>query len=303
MKRILFAIKDYMDLAGKVKACGDFEDGILEVNHFSDGERYQRIISVVENRDVVLLGGTVSDEATLELYDLACSFVSYGADSLTIVIPYFGYSTMERSVLSREVVTAKTRARLLSSIPKSNRGNKVLLFDLHAEGIQYYFEHDLYPVHVYCKQIVMAVARQYGGNDFVMASADAGRAKWVESLANDLGVNAAFILKRRLKDDNTEVSAVNADVAGRIVIIYDDMIRSGGSIINAAKTYKEAGASRILVITTHGLFVNQAIDKMRACGVIEKIICTDSHINALKFHDDDFVEIHSLAKLISDVIS
>ena len=72
-----------------------------------------------------------------------------------------------------------------------------------------------------------------------MASTDAGRAKWVESLANDLGVGAAFILKRRLKGDHTEVSAINADVAGKTVVIYDDMIRSGGSIINAAKIYKE----------------------------------------------------------------
>jgi ribose-phosphate pyrophosphokinase len=234
MKKILFAIKDYEYLAKKVLACSDFEKGQLKVNHFTDGERYQRIISNIENRDVRLIGGTVNDQATLELYDLASSLVSYGANLLTLVIPYFGYSTMERAVLPGEIVTAKTRARLLSSIPKSNRGNKVLLFDLHAEGIQYYFEHDLYPVHVYCKDIVIKAAQEYGGDDFVMASTDAGRAKWVESLANDLGVNAAFILKRRLKGDHTEVSAINADVAGKTVIIYDDMIRSGESIINAA---------------------------------------------------------------------
>ncbi|WP_345953942.1 ribose-phosphate diphosphokinase [Mucilaginibacter sp. PAMB04168] len=302
MKKILFAIKEYEYLAKKLLVCADFEQGILEVSQFTDGERYQRIISVIENRDVVLVGGTVSDEATLELYDLASSLVSYGANSLTLVIPYFGYSTMERAVLSGEIVTAKTRARLLSSIPKSNRGNKVLLFDLHSEGIQYYFEHDLYPVHVYCKSIIMAVARQYGGDNFVMASTDAGRAKWVESLANDLGVNAAFILKRRLKGDHTEVSAINADVAGKTVVIYDDMIRSGGSIINAAKTYKEAGAADIFVITTHGLFVNDGINKLRNSGLIKKLICTDSHANTSLFSDDDFVEIKSLAQLICEAI-
>ncbi|WP_345950050.1 ribose-phosphate diphosphokinase [Mucilaginibacter sp. PAMB04274] len=302
MKKILFAIKEYEYLAKKLLVCADFEQGILEVSQFTDGERYQRIISVIENRDVVLVGGTVSDEATLELYDLASSLVSYGANSLTLVIPYFGYSTMERAVLSGEIVTAKTRARLLSSIPKSNRGNKVLLFDLHSEGIQYYFEHDLYPVHVYCKPIIMAVARQYGGDNFVMASTDAGRAKWVESLANDLGVNAAFILKRRLKGDHTEVSAINADVAGKTVVIYDDMIRSGGSIINAAKTYKEAGAADIFVITTHGLFVNDGINKLRNSGLIKKLICTDSHANTRLFSDDDFVDIKSLAQLICEAI-
>lgn len=298
MKKLLFNITDYEYLAERVLASGLFEKGELEVSHFTDGERYQRIICNIENRDVVLLGGTVSDQATLELYDLASSLVSYGANSLTLVIPYFGYSTMERAVLSGEIVTAKTRARLLSCIPRSNRGNKVLLFDLHSEGIQYYFEHGLYPVHVYCKDIVIAAAREYGGNNFVMASTDAGRAKWVESLANDMGVNAAFILKRRLKGDHTEVSAINADVAGKTVIIYDDMIRSGGSIINAAQTYKNAGAGDIYVITTHGLFVNDGINKLKNSGLIKKLICTDSHVNT-QYIADDFTEIRSLAGLIS----
>lgn len=301
MKKILFAIKDYEYLAEKVLACGDFDKGQMEVNWFTDGERYQRIITPVENRNVVLIGGTVTDQATLELYDLASSLVSYGANSLTLVIPYFGYSTMERAVLSGEIVTAKTRARLLSAIPRSNRGNKVLLFDLHAEGIQYYFEHDLYPVHVYCKDIVIKAALEYGGDNFVVASTDAGRAKWVESLANDLGVNAAFILKRRLKGDHTEVSAVNADVAGKTVIIYDDMIRSGGSIINAAKTYKNAGAGDIYVITTHGLFVNDGIGKLKNSGLIKKLICTDSHLNTQHI-TDEFVEVRSLAGLICEAI-
>ncbi|WP_345956001.1 NUDIX domain-containing protein [Mucilaginibacter sp. PAMB04168] len=136
----------------------------------------------------------------------------------------------------------------------------------------------------------------------LQASTDAGRAKWVESLANDLGVNAAFILKRRLKGDHTEVSAINADVAGKTVIIYDDMIRSGGSIINAAKTYKDAGAAAIFVITTHGLFINDGVNKLKSCGLIEKLICTDSHVNTQGLANDDFVEVKSVAQLICEVI-
>jgi ribose-phosphate pyrophosphokinase len=173
-----------------------------------------------------------------------------------------------------------------------------MLFDLHSEGIQYYFEQDLYPVHVYCKDIVIEAATRYGGDNFVMASTDAGRAKWVESLANDMGVNAAFILKRRLKGDHTEVSAINADVAGKTVIIYDDMIRSGGSIVNAALTYKNAGAGDIYVITTHGLFVNDGIGKLKACGAIKKLICTDTHVNCKDLEGDDFVEVRTVAGLI-----
>jgi ribose-phosphate pyrophosphokinase len=218
------------------------------------------------------------------------------------VVPYFGYSTMERAVLPGEIVTAKCRARLLSAIPRSNKGNRIYLFDIHSEGIPYYFEHGLYPVHVYCKDIITAAARTYGGENFVIASTDAGRAKWVESLANDLGVNAAFILKRRLKGDHTEVSAINADVAGKTVVIYDDMIRSGGSIINAAKTYHDAGAKEIIVITTHGIFVNDGLQKLKNCGLVKKLICTDSHANCSQLKDDDFVEVRSLAGLICATI-
>lgn len=298
MKKVLFHTSQYEYLAKKVLACNNFDNGELEVNYFMDGERYQRILSDVENRDVVVLGGTVNDESTLELFDLASSLVSYGANSLSLVVPYFGYSTMERAVLPGEIVTAKTRARLLSAIPRSNKGNRIYLFDIHSEGIPYYFEHGIYPVHVYCKDIITKAASEYGGNDFVMASTDAGRAKWVESLANDLGVNAAFILKRRLKGDHTEVSAINADVDGKTVIIYDDMIRSDGSIINAAKTYMEAGAKEIIVITTHGLFVNNGLQKMKDCGLIKKLICTDSHFHCSELGNDDFVEIRSIANLI-----
>jgi ribose-phosphate pyrophosphokinase len=125
----------------------------------------------------------------------------------------------------------------------------------------------------------------------------------VESLANELGVNAAFILKRRLKGDHTEVSAINADVAGKTVIIYDDMIRSGGSIINAAKTYKDAGAADIIVITTHGLFVNDGLQKLKTCGIIKKLICTDSHINTCQLRNDDFVDIRSLDELICSTLA
>jgi ribose-phosphate pyrophosphokinase len=301
MKKIIFCIKEYAYLAEKILAHGDYEKGELEISYFTDGERYQRILSPVENRDVVVIGGTVNDEATLELFDLASSLVSYGASSLSLVIPYYGYSTMERAVLPGEIVTAKTRARLLSAIPRSAKGNKIYLFDLHSEGTQYYFEHEVYPVHVYCKPIIIEAAKQYGGDNFVMASTDAGRAKWVESLANDIGVPAAFILKRRLAGDHTEVTAINADVDGKTVIIYDDMIRSGGSIVGAAQTYQDAGAKEIYVITTHGLFVNNGIEKLKASGLIKKLICTDSHVNACNIQDD-FVEVKSIAALVCEAL-
>ena len=109
MKKIIFHTRQYQYLAEKVLASRAYEKGELEVNYFTDGERYQRILSNVNNRDVVIIGSTINDESTLELFDLASSLVSYGADSLSLVVPYFGYSTMERAVLPGEIVTAKSR--------------------------------------------------------------------------------------------------------------------------------------------------------------------------------------------------
>ncbi|MBK6265775.1 ribose-phosphate pyrophosphokinase [Marivirga sp. S37H4] len=300
MKKLLFYTTKYKYLADKILAENSFEEGQVEVKEFTDGERYQRILNQVENRDVILLGGTVCDADTLELYDLASALVSYGANSLSLVVPYFGYSTMERAVKPGEIVTAKTRARLLSSIPKSHKGNKIYLFDLHTEGIPHYFENDLQPVHVYCKEIIIEAAKSVGGKDFVLASTDAGRAKWVESLANDIGVNAAFLLKRRLEEDKTEISAVNADVKGKTVVIYDDMIRSGGSIINAAKVYKEAGASSIFVITTHGIFINDGLQKLENCGLVEMVVTTDTHCH-MNRENSNFLKIHSIAPLVNQL--
>lgn len=300
--KLLFSTQNYTYLKNRILSQGKFEDASVVVKAFPDGERYQRILSSVDRRDVVLIGGTISDNDTLELYDLACSIEQYGANSLTLVIPYFGYSTMERAVKSGEVVTAKSRARLLSAIPKTGGGNHVLLFDLHTEGIPYYFEGNLRPEHVYCKDVILQAVRDLGGDDFILACTDSGRAKWVESLANDIGVNAAFVFKRRISGEDTEITGINADVEGKNVIIYDDMIRTGGSIIRAAQAYKDAGADKIFAITTHGLFIRGGLERMQQSQLFEKVVSTDTHINAVAIQND-FLEIRSVDELITQKLS
>jgi ribose-phosphate pyrophosphokinase len=209
---------------------------------------------------------------------------------------------MERAVKDGEVVTAKARASLFSSIPQTSKRNRFILMDLHSEGIPHYFEGPVVPVHLYCKSIILKVARQFGGEDFVLACTDSGRAKWVESLANDLHVNAAFVLKRRISGEETSITSITADVEGKTVIIYDDMVRTGGSLLNAAAAYVEAGATKIYVITTHGLFNKDAIGKIKASGIIDQIICTDTHPNT-NLYDDDFLHVESVASLITDQLN
>lgn len=278
---LVFSIASYEYLAARVAALGEWQLGKVARKEFPDGEHYQRVETDCADRDLILVGGTVTDKDTLELYDLACSLVTEGANRLRLVIPFYGYSTMERAVRPGEVVTAKTRARLLSSIPQAAGGNQVFLLDLHVSAVAHYFEGGIRPVHVYGKPIVMEAARRLGGDDFVLACTDAGRAKWVESLANDLGVPAAFVYKRRLDGDSTEVTGVSAQVAGKRVVIYDDMIRTGGSLCSAARAYREAGAASIDAIATHGVFPGESAAKIAATGLFGTIVVTDSHPRAV----------------------
>ncbi len=297
MTSLVFSTSSYDYLADRVCAASGWPRGEVERRRFPDGERYQRVVTDVADRDVVVIAGTVDEDATLELYDLASTIVQLGAGRLSLVIPFYGYSTMERAVRPGEAVVAKTRACLLSSIPAASRGNQVFLLDLHVSSIAHYFEGPIRPVHVYGKSIVMAAARRLGGDDFVLACTDAGRAKWVESLANDLGVPAAFVYKRRLSGSETEVTGVSAQVAGKRVVIYDDMIRTGGSLMSAARAYRDAGASAIDAIATHGLFPGASVAALEATGLFGRLVVTDSHPRAVA-RASAFVEVEPIAPLL-----
>ncbi|HEX2689882.1 MAG TPA: ribose-phosphate diphosphokinase [Kofleriaceae bacterium] len=294
---LVFSIEAYGYLGQAIAANTGWQLGAVARKTFPDGEHYLRIETDPTDRDVVLVGGTTDDAATLELYDLACGLVAGGAYRLRMVMPFFGYSTMERSVKLGEIVTAKNRARLLSSIPMASRGTQVFLLDLHVATIAHYFEGGIRPIHVYGKSLVTAAARRLGGDDFVLACTDAGRAKWVESLANDLGVAAAFVYKRR-HDDATEVTGVSAQVLGKRVVIYDDMIRTGGSLLNAARAYRDAGAVAIDAIATHGLFPGDSLARLEGSGLLGRIVVTDSHPRAVALQGQ-FLEVDSTAALLT----
>jgi ribose-phosphate pyrophosphokinase len=300
---MLFATREYSVLASRVREAGHFPEGQMEVRAFPDGEVYQRVVSPVAGQDVAVLGGTSSDGATLQLYDLASGIVECGARSLTLLIPYFGYSTMERAVRPGEVVTAKTRARLFSSIPTPPAGSRVVLLDLHSEGIPYYFEGRIRPVHLSAKSVILEAMRDLAKGDFVLACTDAGRAKWVQNLANDAGVTASFVFKRRSPTgDAPTVTAVSAQVQGQHVIIYDDMIRSGSTLLGAAEAYRRSGARELSVVVTHGLFPGDALERLRASGLISSVVCMDTHPHALEL-EGPFLQVRSVAKVLAGFLA
>src|SRR5258708_20447030 len=124
---ILFSIGSYDYLAAELEPLAGAERGRLERSRFPDGERYLRVLDDVNDHDVIVVGGTISDEATLEIYDLASTLVEEGAATMTLVVPWYGYATMERATEHGEAVTAKTRAPLFSSIPPPEPGITLLV--------------------------------------------------------------------------------------------------------------------------------------------------------------------------------
>ena len=292
-RRLLFTIPSYAYLEPQFLAAGDFEQAEVQRKNFPDGERYLRIMPDLWGRDVVLLGGTATDADWLDVFDLACGIARGGARSLSIVMPYFGYQTMERAVKSGEVVVAKTRARLLSAIPAPEGGTHLYLFDLHTDGIEFYLDDRILSRHVYGAPLITQKIKEHmAGKTFVLGACDAGRAKWVQSLARDLKVEPAFVYKSRdSSSGGIALTGINADVKGREVVVYDDMIRTGSSLVQAGKAYLAAGATKVHAIASHLVLPGDAAEKLRATGVFASILGTDSHPGSQKLPKEDVITI------------
>jgi ribose-phosphate pyrophosphokinase len=283
-RKLLFTIASYAYLEQAFVEAGNFDRGRVERKTFPDGEKYLRLADDPWGRDVVLLGGTPADSDYLEVYDLGCAVTRAGARSLSIVMPYFGYSTMERATRPGEVVTAKNRARLLSTIPRCDAGTRLLLFDLHTDGIEFYFGDALVTHHLGGFSLVgEAIRKAMPDASFVVGATDAGRAKWVQVLARELGATPAFVYKERdPQSGEPSVSGVNADVRGREVVIYDDMIRTGSSLIQAARAYVAAGARRVHAIASHLVLPGTSLETLEKTELFASIRGTDSHPGSQK---------------------
>jgi ribose-phosphate pyrophosphokinase len=305
MAVILLSTSTSTLFAGRLAGCLGESLAEVERQQFPDGESYLRLglsdrFAMLE-QNVVVVGATESQTSIDEVYRLGCAAVKHGAGSLVLVIPYFGYSTMERSTRPGEVVTAKTIARQLSAIPRAPHGNWVLLMDLHAAGIVYYFEGDTVAMELYAEPCIVEAVERLKLTKLCLASTDMGRAKWVETFANHLHAPVALIHKKRLSGSQTRINAVVGDVAGMDVVIYDDMIRTGGSLIQAAQAYRQAGARSVYAVTTHLVLPPGAIEALEA-SPLEKIVGTDTHPNHQRVEGREKFAVVSTAGLFADVV-
>jgi ribose-phosphate pyrophosphokinase len=125
-----------------------------------------------------------------------------------------------------------------------------------------------------------------GDRPFVLGATDAGRAKWVQSLATTLGVEPAFVYKHRdVASGSVGVTGINADVRGREVVVYDDMIRTGSSLLQAGRAYLAAGATAVHAVASHLVLPPGSVEKLRGAGVFQSILGTDSHPGSQQLAD------------------
>lgn len=254
--------------------------GAIERKTFGNGESYYRIAVndrfELVGRTIIFVGCTQTDADILEIFRVGTELAAHGARRIIFAIPFFGYSTMERAGMRGEVVTAKANALLLSRIPSGDFPNCFIMMDLHTLGIIQYFEGNSLRLHLSSRDILIEEMASLGLSEFMFGSADIGRAPWVRGFARHFGVPIALIDKRR-ESEETEVLNVVGDVIRKKMIIYDDMIRSGDSLLKAIGAYGGRGVEEVYIAASHLDLTNPGVAALVTAEPVRKVIATNSH--------------------------
>ena len=247
--------------------------GRSRLSRFSDGELFVEIGENVRGVDVFIVQPTCSpvNDTLMELLIMIDALKRASASSVTAVIPYYGYARQDRKVAPRTPITAKLVADLLSASGVS----RVLAMDLHAGQIQGFFDvpfDHLYAMPALVESLRPRVAEQAAT---VMVSPDAGGVQRTRAYARRLGIDLAIVDKRRERANESEVMNIIGDVKGRTCILCDDMVDTAGTLCNAAKALRIAGATRVIACATHGVLSGPAVKRLEE-SEIEQVIVTDS---------------------------
>ncbi len=261
----IFSGNSNKPLAEKIAAKLNTTLGEMEVTHFSDGEIYVRFNETIRGMDVFLVQSTSTPVNTnlMELLIMIDAAKRASAGRITAVIPYFGYARQDRKARSREPITAKLVANLITSAG----ADRVLTMDLHCMQIQGFFDIPLDnlvggpTLYNYFKPKV--------DDNFVVVSPDIGSVARARKVAAKMDAKMAIIDKRRPKANVMEVMNIIGDVAGKNCLMVDDMIDTAGTIVQGAKALKEAGAKEIYACCSHGVLSGPAIDRLAASPITE----------------------------------
>lgn len=274
MRLCLFAGSSNKSLASKIAEKLGTNLSTATIRRFSDGEVFIEIQENVRGKDVYILQSTsppVNDHL-MELLIMIDALKRASTNSITAVMPYYGYSRQDRKVAPRTPISAKLVADLLTAAGCS----RVVAMDLHAGQIQGFFNipfDNLYALPAvvdYLKTIFKQT------DELVFVSPDAGgveRARAYAKRVNDAGV--AMIDKRRTGPNVAKAMNLIGSVEGKIAVILDDMIDTAGTLVEAAETVKKHGATKVYACATHAVLSGPAVERIKA-SVLEQVIVTDT---------------------------
>lgn len=264
--------------------------GKSKVSTFSDGEISVDINETVRGNDVFIVQSTCApvNNNLMELLIMIDAFKRASAGRITAVIPYYGYARQDRKAKSRDPITAKLVADILTAAG----ANRVLTMDLHAAQIQGYFN---IPVdHLLGGPILAEHFIKMGledKDDVVVVSPDLGSVTRSRKFADNLHAPIAIIDKRRPKANVSEIMNIIGDVEGKRCILIDDMIDTAGTITNAANALKDLGAKNVYACCTHGVLSGPAIDRINSSAIEELVM-----LNTIPLREDmDTTKITSIS--------
>ena len=296
----IFSGSSCIDLSDEVAKLLRIGLSSSQLGTFSDGEIQVEINENVRGHDTFIIQSTCSpaDKHLMELMLLADALKRSSASKITAVVPYFGYARQDRRVRSSRVpISAKVVSDMFSSVGI----NRVLTLDLHSETIQGFF--DMPADNIYAtKLMVEDISKNYSQDNLVIVSPDVGGVVRSRALAKYLGgLELAIIDKRRDEANESEVMNIIGNVVGKNCIVPDDIVDTAGTLCNAAKALKDAGASKVSAYITHPVLSGPAIKRITN-SQIDELVVTNSIPLTQDGQKCSKIRVISIAPLISECI-
>jgi ribose-phosphate pyrophosphokinase len=294
----LFTGRAHPALSQKVSDYLGLRLGKATIAPFPDGELLVKLEEDVRGRDVFILQPTCapSNETLMELLIFIDCARRASAERVTAVIPYFGYARQDRKDEGRVPITAKLAANLIATAG----ADRVLTIDLHAAQIQGFF--DIPVDNLYAEPVLGRHYGERGLQDLVLVSPDVGNTKRTVAYARRLGGDLAVINKRRVSGKDVEVGEIIGEVAGKDVLMMDDMITTGGTVASAAELCKAKGARDIYVGATHAVLCGPAAERLREAPINEVVVTDTIPVPREKIDAIGKLKVLSVSELIGEAI-
>ena len=269
-----------------------------KIIRFADGEVYVEINENMRGQDVFIIQSTCTpvNDSIMELLICIDALRRASAKSITAVLPYFAYARQDRKVSPRSPISAKLFANLLMG----SGASRVLTMDLHANQIQGFFDIPVDNLFA-APTFVQHVKKNIKSKNLVCVAPDVGGVERARAIAKRLSADLAIIDKRRSGPGTSEVMNVIGDVRNKICVIIDDLVDSGGTIVNAASALKNKGAKDVYAYVVHGVLTGQAVKKINN-SKIKKFVISNSIMNFKKIKNSKKFQIISVGTLFAEAI-